>query len=235
MKWFQTVNPAHRALLRNAFRLLRKSLWMFAGSVLFGVLAVSIWFEAETSGQIRRSGEAVPKRNVALVLGTSERAAGGGPNLYFRFRVETAAALYLTGKVHALLLSGDNRTADYNEPDMMRKALRKRGVPDSVMVNDPAGLRTLDSVVRAHRVFGQDSLLIVSQRYHLMRALVIAQHEGMHAIGCEATTPDAHKWSWLKQFLREAFARIRVLADLYIWHEQPKYLGSPIPLNAWFT
>ena len=124
--------------------------------------------------------------DVALVLGAAPIGPEGGPNRYFEYRLDAAAALWRAKKVKYLLLSGDNRSADYDEPTAMRAGLIKRGVPAEAIYRDFAGLRTRDSVLRAQSVFGQKRLIIVSQRFHLARALFLAREAGIDACGFEA-------------------------------------------------
>src|SRR5215472_4452951 len=128
----------------------------------------------------------VPAADVALVLGTAPIGPEGGPNRYFEYRLDAAAALWKAGKVKFLLVSGDSRQPDYDEPSAMRAGLIKRGVPAEVIYRDFAGLRTWDSVVRAQSVLGQKRLVIVSQRFHLSRALFLARETGIDACGFEA-------------------------------------------------
>ena len=119
--------------------------------------------------------------DVAMVLGTSPIGPEGGPNVYFVNRLDAAAALWKAGKVKYFIVSGST-----NEPDAMRAGLVERGVPASAIYRDPEGFRTWDSVVRARDVFGQKRLVIVSQRFHLSRALFLARHLGIDAWGFEA-------------------------------------------------
>jgi SanA protein len=173
---------------------------------------------------------ALPAREVGLVLGTSEWLSGGGRNPYFKNRIEAAAELYKNGKVRRLIVSGDNRADNYNEPADMRKALIAQGVPDRAITSDFAGLRTLDSIVRAKEVFGLTKLTVISQRQHNERALLIARHYGIDAIAfCAKNVPlrDA-----FRTHVREWLARVKVVLDLYILHTQPRHLGPKITLPS---
>lgn len=166
----------------------------------------------------------IPQTYTALVLGTSHKVMGGNENLYFKYRIEAAAQLYHAGTVTKILLSGDNGTLQYNEPREMRKALIKLNVPDSCIVLDYAGFRTYDSVVRSKEVFGQDSIIIVSQMFHLQRALFIANNKDLVAYGYIAVDPGQS----IKTHLREYPARVSAFIDCYILHTKPKYLGEKI-------
>jgi SanA protein len=135
----------------------------------------------------------------------------------------------MAGKVDFLLVSGDNRTRRYNETRDMRRALIKLGVPPNRVVCDYAGFRTLDSIVRAEKVFGQASLTIVSQKFHNERAIFIAQHKGIDAIGFNApglVTPDS-----LVILFREQLARVKTILDVYVLDTPPKFLGEKISIG----
>lgn len=170
----------------------------------------------------------VPANRVGIVLGTSPKLRNGLPNLYFKYRIEAAVALFRCGKINYILVSGDNRKNNYNEPVEMRKALIREGIPDSVIVLDYAGIRTLDSVVRAKKVFGQDSITIISQRFHNERAIYIAQKNNIYAIGFNATDVGLH--SGLKTQIRELFARVKVFVDQFTG-KGPRHLGEPVIID----
>lgn len=172
----------------------------------------------------------VPERQVGLVLGCAPQLADGRPNLFFIARMDAAAELWHAGRVTHLLVSGDNRRDDYNEPDAMKAALIQRGVPAGRIVCDYAGLTTLDSVVRAREVFGQHELVVVSQPFHNRRALFIARHRGIDAVGYNAA--DVAGRNALRTNLREVAARQRAVWDCWISRRQPRHLGDPIAIPA---
>jgi SanA protein len=176
------------------------------------------------SGSVFHSVDAVPTREIGLVLGTSKETRHGKPNLHFNQRIEAAAALYHAGKVHHLLVSGDNHIATYDEPTDMRAALMAAGVPASAITCDYAGFRTLDSVVRAKEVFGLSQCTIISEDFHCPRALWIAQQHGLDAIAFAAPDVNLRSWS-LRAGVREQFARAWCAMDLYVLHRQPKFSG----------
>ena len=115
----------------------------------------------------------IPSNNVGLLLGTSPKLKSGNNNLYFDYRILATVELYKAGKIKYILISGDNRKEDYNEPEEMKKALMQKGIPEKSIYLDYAGFRTLDSVVRAKEVFGQNRLTIISQRFHNKRAIYL--------------------------------------------------------------
>lgn len=205
----------------------RRFLAIFATG--FVASLVSLWLINLTllnsaEGRIFLNAETTPVRRVALVLGTSPRAQGQ-KNLYFERRMNAAARLYRLGRVDKLLVSGDNSTPYYDEPTAMKAALEQRGIPPSSIVLDYAGFRTLDSVIRAHRVFGVTECTIVTDDFHLPRALYIARHEGLDAIGYQteplpsSVSPRTH--------IREIGSRALAWFDIVIIHRKPKFLGAP--------
>lgn len=171
----------------------------------------------------------VPERPVALVLGTAAKVADGRDNLFFKFRVRAAAELYHAGKVRHILVSGDNGHKSYDEATDMQDALIALGVPESAIVRDHAGFRTLDSVVRCKRIFGQASVTIVSQRFHNERALYIARHEGMDAVAYCAR--DVAVSASPATYVREYFARVMALVDVHLLHRSPRFLGEPVRIG----
>lgn len=181
----------------------------------------------QTSGCCFDNLSDVPHRKVGLLLGTSPKLSDGRDNLYFNYRIQAAVELYNSGKIKYLLVSGDNGRNDYNEPLEMRKALIALGVPADRIVEDYAGFRTLDSVVRAQKVFGQSLFIVISQKFHNERAVYIARKYGIDAVGYNAC--DVGKAFGFKTRLREYLARVKVFVDLCT-KKQPKYLGKEIHL-----
>lgn len=163
--------------------------------------------------------EEIPYQRVGLVLGTSPRIRSGAPNPYFHHRMEAAARLYHSGKVSYLIVSGDNRTRYYNEPAHMKQALRALDVPEEVIYSDNAGLRTLDSMLRAREVFGLDSLTVVSQRFHNQRAVYIGRHLGLEVVAMNASGVKHQRTS--RVMVREWFAKAKVFYDLFLNGELP--------------
>jgi len=169
----------------------------------------------------------VPHTRAALVFGTSSRVQGQ-ENLYFRYRIDAAAEVWHAGKVDVIIVSGDNRTRFYNEPREMRQALIERGVPDDRIVSDFAGLRTLDSVVRAKEIFGADPVLFISQRFQNERAIYLAKANGIEAFGYNAR--DVGRQAGLKTRMREVGARVKMWLDVRFLNTRPRHLGDPIDL-----
>ena len=189
---------------------------LMVGGGLIGVCIAVVKHYAE--GRLFADVSAVPYRKVGLVLGTVP-IVQDHQNLYYRYRMDAAAELYFTNKVSYLLLSGDNHISHYNEPD-------------SVIYLDCAGFRTFDSMVRAKKVFAQDSVTVVSQQWHDERAIYIAGHYGLDAIAFCAKDYTAGRRVYLKNHLREALAKVKVVLDL-MFDKQPHFLGEieNIPSN----
>jgi len=165
---------------------------------------------------------------VALVLGTAPIGPEGGPNRYLVYRLDAAAALWKAGKVKYLLVSG-NRDGDYDEPSAMLEGLIKRGVPAEAIYRDFAGYRTRDSVLRARDVFGQAEILVVSQRFHVGRALFIAHHEGIHAWGFDARDVD-QPYSIVTP-LRRYPSALMAYVDMYLKRPASEG-GAPIAIGV---
>jgi SanA protein len=200
---------------------------------LLGLIPCVMWVSnaiVVRSTQAFHSGEVekVPATNVCLVLGTSKELKNGRINLYFSKRIQACVKLWKARKVKAFIVSGDNRKPSYNEAFDMRIALIREGIPDSVIHPDYAGLRTLDSVVRSKEVFGQDSIVIVSQEFHNQRALYIAKHRGVVAYGFDAE--DVNTKYGFKTRIREYFARVKVLIDIHLTGKKPRHLGPTIQI-----
>lgn len=210
----------------------KKKLWislLVSGSLLLSLIfTCDCIISATAKGQTYDDTARIPANRVGLLLGTSPQLSNGRPNLYFNYRIEATVALYNAGKISRILVSGDNRQLNYNEPVRMHRALVAMGVPDSVIIMDYAGIRTLDSVVRANKVFGQKSITIISQQFHNERALYIARSNGIEAIGFNAK--DVNASSGLKTNLRELLARVKVFIDL-LTGKMPRHLGEPITIG----
>jgi SanA protein len=191
-------------------------------TVLIGVC--NIWIVKSTEDKVYSDVTLLPEHRIGLVLGTSHRLVGGGPNPFFHQRIEMAATLYELGKVDHFILSGDNSSRYYNEPMEMQKALIKKGVPASAITLDFAGLRTLDSVVRSKKIFGQNEITIITQPFHSYRALFISRYYDMDAVAMVADDPQAD--NTFKVRLREYLARTKAVLDLYVFKTDPRFLGE---------
>lgn len=200
----------------------------FAGFGALLLCSIFIWVTnltvlASADGKVFTDPQAIPPERVALVLGTAPTLKGGAKNVYFERRMDAASKLFHAGKAKKILVSGDNGSRYYDEPSAMKKALISRGVPEKDIVLDYAGFSTLDSIVRAHRVFGVEECTIVTDDFHLPRALYIAEQEGLNSIGFQ-TLPQSRKSSQ-RMYLREVGCRTQTWLDLHVLNRQPKFLG----------
>jgi SanA protein len=211
-----------RTLLTWLFR------WVFRLLVLAAVvvLGINVWMVQRAESRIAYSLDRASSSDVALVLGTGKNTASGRENSHFRVRMDAAAALFKAARIQRILVSGDNSDAYYNEPRDMMAALRDRGVPPQSMSGDYQGLRTFDSIVRAHDVFKLKECVIVSDDFHLPRALWLADRNGLRASGFILERVP-WEWSW-KSRCREWGARVKAFADEFILGTQPAHpSGNP--------
>ena len=171
--------------------------------------------------------EDAPKEPVAIVFGAGLLHTGE-PTAVLRDRVQTAVALYQMGKVTKVLMTGDNSTEYYNEPAAMRQYAVELGLPDSAIVLDYAGRRTYDSCYRAKAIFGLSRVILVTQKFHLIRALFLCRNLGLRAVGVEANNITYRPASYLYWNIREIPARTVAMFDLLL--KQEPILGDPEPI-----
>ena len=195
---------------------------------MFGVaviLGLDYYITRSAKTKIYESVDRVPHRQTALLLGTAKYISRGQINYYYKYRIEAASKLWKAKKVDAIIVSGDNGTKFYDEATAMYEDLQKAGIPAKYITRDYAGFRTLDSIVRAKEVFGQDKIIIISQKFHLERALFIARSKGVDAIGFRAKDFANTLWAKRMQY-REYLARVKAFLDVYILGTGPKFLGK---------
>jgi SanA protein len=207
----------------------------FFRSLIIGIVSIVVlifwanWrVDSKTDDLVYTDVQKIPHRKVGLLLGTSKLLVNGWVNLYFKYRIDAASALFKAGKIDYILISGDNGTKEYNEPEDMRQALIENGIPPGRIFLDYAGFRTFDSVFRADKIFGQKKFTIISQDFHTRRAIYIARHLGLDAIGFNAQ--DVSRNFGFKTQLREKFARTNMFLD-FIFSAKPKFLGDKIRIE----
>ena len=171
----------------------------------------------------------IPYNRVGLLLGTSKSGRFGHDNLYYNYRIEAAANLVKNKKIKYLIISGDNSTKNYNEPETMRSDLIHAGIDSSIIYLDYAGFRTFDSIKRLKEIFGQGSVTVISQKFHNERAIYLASREGITAIGYNAK--DVTTAHGFKTQRREKMARVKVFID-YLFGTKPKFLGDKINIPS---
>ncbi len=209
-------------------RILKKI--FFIGLIFLGVSVLFIFWvnlkiDSESEDYVTSDLSKLPNEKTGLLLGTSKTLSNGIPNAYFFNRIEAAVKLYKSEKVQNIIVSGDNSKKDYNEPEEMKNELIKAGVPAERIFEDFAGFRTLDSVVRAKEIFGQNSFIVISQKFHNERAVYLARKNGIEAYGYNAA--DVNNYAGIKTNAREKLARAKVFWD-FIFGVEPKFGGEKI-------
>lgn len=204
------------------------TVWII-GLCLAAIVGAGALVRAAARGRTYADVAAIPHRRVGVVLGCAPRLADGRRNLFFCHRITAASRLFASRKVDYLIVSGDNHVVGYDEPTEMKSALVAAGVPDARIYCDYAGFRTLDSVVRARSVFGQTDITLVSQAFHNQRAIFIARHRGIDAIGFNAADVDSR--NSLRTRLREQFARVRTVLDVCVFRTRPRFGGPPVAVG----
>lgn len=218
-----------QVLVWKTFRLILMTLGVLL--LLAGLLFVGInlWVLGKTHSRIEHELLLCGPEQVGIVFGTSHWTRSGVRNPHFDARINAASRLLRLGRVEHLLLSGDNRTRQYNEPIVMWRDLRAQYVRDEDMTLDYAGFSTFDTLSRAQSVFEVEQALLITQAWHLPRALFIADALGLEARGCSAPSrPVAGLW---RLQAREWVARVATVGDLYLWGREPYFLGPLEPLN----
>ena len=168
--------------------------------------------------------ENISLHTVWIIFWTSKSTVNGGQNLFFLKRIEHAVRLYQAGKIEYILVSGDNRRSDYDEPSDMRDALIKRGIPSENIILDYAGLSTWDSVARAQTIFWAEDLLLISQKFQVQRGLVACFRFDLK---CQwSASEDVAVWIAPRVYIREFAARIKLRYDFFI-SPSPTIGGSP--------
>jgi SanA protein len=174
------------------------------------------------------SREDVPQKPAAIVFGAG-LTPSGGPSAVMRDRVRTASELYFAGKVQKLLMSGDNSTIYYNEPAAMRNYAVSLGVPEEDIVLDYAGRRTYDTCYRAHAIFGLEQAILVTQDFHMPRALYLCNALGVDSVGVQADNYRFRRVSLTYWRIRELGATVNALLDVHLLRPLP-ILGDPEPI-----
>tara|TARA_R110000782_G_scaffold163260_3_gene255348 strand:- start:665 stop:1300 length:636 start_codon:yes stop_codon:yes gene_type:complete len=205
-----------------------KILGVFCLVLVLVILVCNFIISSTTKDKTYSNINTIPPNRVGLVLGTSNRITNGSSNPYYTYRIDATVALYKAGKIKFILVSGDNGSIYYNEPNTIKKDLIKAGIPEEVIFLDYAGFRTLDSMVRAKFIFGLDKVTVISQKFHNERAIYIANQKGLKAIGFNAK--DLSTTQGFKVQLREYLARVKVFIDM-ILNTQPKFYGATIEIK----
>ncbi|WP_027947868.1 SanA/YdcF family protein [Litchfieldella anticariensis] len=218
-----------RQRLLKLLRGLLMSLGVVALLAILLSVGANLWILGKTQSRIEHDLLACGTAPVGIVFGTSYWNRGGGRNPHFEARMLAASRVIGERRVKHLLLSGDNRTRSYNEPITMWRDLRGRKVRDEDMTLDYAGFSTFDTLVRSRDVFGVERAVLITQPWHLPRAMFIADALGLEVTGCAA--PSEHVPGVWRLKAREWLARLATVGDLYVWKRQPYFLGPKEPLQ----
>lgn len=196
--------------------------------VVGAMVAAWWWLNSEAEPFATDRADTAPAAEVALVLGAAPFLDDGRPNRFFEYRLDAAAALYKAGKVKYLLASGDSVDPGYDETTAMKRGLVKRGVPAEMVYRDIAGVRTLDSVLRARDLYGQRRMVIVSQDFHVRRAVWLAREHGIEAFGFDApgVSPVDALDSWARQFP----SALKAVLDIWTG-SVARYRGQPVVIG----
>jgi SanA protein len=192
------------------------------------VIGANAYILLSTDGEATADVADVPHAQVAIVPGALVQP-DGKMSAMLADRVRQADALWKAGKVDRILVSGDHHTWAYDEPDTMRKALVADGVPGRVIFEDHAGFDTWATMVRARSIFGVTDAVVVTQGFHMPRALYLAQAAGIDATGL---TADLHQWGYQgrKSEIREVLSRVKAIADTTL--DTPAVGGKKIPIGG---
>lgn len=203
--------------------------------ILFSVLLVVIvfvwsnfWVNHESKDFVKSTSDDLPSCKVGLLLGTSKTLKNGNQNPFFTFRINATLQLFNAGKIKHILISGDNSTKEYNEPEDMMNELIASGIPADKISLDYAGFDTYDSVLRANKIFGQYSFIVISQRFHAQRAVYIARRYGLDVWGYAAKDVATSK-SFLTH-TREYFARVKAYFEVKLGVD-PYFLGEKVEIE----
>ncbi|MEU4212664.1 ElyC/SanA/YdcF family protein [Streptomyces sp. NPDC026206] len=200
----------------------RRALWVLMGACVLALLPAT-WVYAAGAPRVRAMAD-VPSAPVAMVFGAG--LWEGEPSPYLAHRLDAAAELYRAGRVRVILVTGDNSREDYDEPDAMRAYLTRRGVPDDRIVSDFAGFDTWDSCARAERVFGVKRAVLITQGFHIRRALALCEAAGIDSYGVGVAAK--HDVTWYAGGAREVFAAGKAALDAFV-RPRPSFLGPHEP------
>lgn len=193
--------------------------------LLLFVISTNLWIVLSTQSRVFSDPATISGRPLGVVLGTSKKVGPNTPNRHFENRLAAAAELFSSGKVERLLVSGHRDSEYYDETRDMIAKLRELGVPEEFLISDDQGARTYDSMKRVKEVFGIDRIVIVSDDFHVNRALFLADHLGLDAIALTSQTVEMADSRKVR--VREYFARVKAVLDLYVWN--PGSSAEPAP------
>lgn len=196
-----------------------------AAAAVLVMATAGVWVSVRSQGHVYAEAD-VPAAPVALVLGAEVYYPSGQPSPFLEARLEIARRLFADGKVKAILVSGDNRVHSYNEPGAMFLWLVAHGVPSDRVALDFAGFDTYDSCSRANKIFGVHRAIVVTQTYHIDRAVALCRSLGVRTDGVADDTVRIYRQPWFNSVVRERGAVVKALADV-LSRRDPVFLGPP--------
>ncbi|WP_335937003.1 SanA/YdcF family protein [Streptomyces sp. PTD5-9] len=218
VRWLGRLRPRWPRTRRGQRRLAQSAM-----VACVAALAPVTWMYTAADARVRTTAD-VPAREVAVVFGAG--LWHGRPTPYLAHRLDAAVELYRAGKVKAVLVTGDNGSEEYDEPDAMRTYLKAHGVPDQRIVSDFAGFDTWDSCVRAKKIFGVDRAVLVTQGFHIRRAITLCRSAGIDAYGVGVDA--VHDTTWYYGGAREVFAAGKAALEA-AFKPEPRFLGPQEP------
>ncbi len=213
--------------MRKLLKITRRIILIAIFIIMISLTFIYIYVRQNAHPYLYEQTQDLPHNKVGLLLGTSKFVKKGNINLFYKYRIEAAVKLFKTKKIDYIIVSGDNREKNYNEPETMTRDLIKKGIPANRIIADYAGIRTLDSVIRSREIFGQSRITIISQKFHNERAICIANHKNINAVAFNAQ--DVPFRYGIKVEIREIFARVKMTLDL-LCNKKPKHLGKKIQI-----
>ena len=221
----ETTVPKKDKKRRIIRRLLFAAIGLFALGIIaaaFAMIAADRRVESCAAGRVFTSVEDIPAHEFGLLLGTTRLVKGKYRNDYFYKRIRAAVELYRAGKIRRIIVSGDNSRTDYNETGDMKRELAAEGIPPDDVLMDYAGFRTLDSVVRARNLYGATELTVISQEFHVERAVYLADRHGIDAVGFAAEDSSVQS-ARVRLGVRESLARVLAVLDAELLHRKPHF------------
>ncbi len=217
-----------RALKSTLFRRLKRATALFFVIFLAIYIFINLLIFVQARDYMYSNADLIPASYTALVPGASVFSSGK-PSAVLADRLDKAIELWEHKKIKRFLLSGDHAKLHYDEVNNMKAYLVERGIPDSVIFTDHAGFDTYNSMVRAKDIFGVDSLIVVTQEFHLRRAIYIARHKGLVVNGYRA---DKRRYTSMPYLLfRESFANIKAYLEV-MFDAHPIFGGDKIPIKG---
>ncbi|MGL1893813.1 MAG: YdcF family protein [Spirochaetaceae bacterium] len=197
--------------------------------LILSILSSLSWIYISTKKNIYSNISELPYNRVGLIPGCNKYISTGVLNRYYIQRINAGVKLFNQGKIDYILVSGDNAHASYDEPREMRNSLVEAGIPNDKIYSDYAGFRTLDTIVRAREVFQLKDVTFISQNFHNQRGVFIGNHRNIKVDAFNVGSIDL-KFGY-KTEIREIFAKVKMLIDLYILDKEPKFLGDQITIG----